>query len=67
MKQKLELGGDLFDSACAVALSGIRWQNPGISDDRAWAELRRRLDLGRRLEMRRCSKSCWTKSARTVA
>ena len=51
--QKLRLGGDLFDAACQVMLSGIRGQSPGIADDAAWAEVRRRLALGRRLEARR--------------
>lgn len=52
VEQKLALSGDLFDSACQVTLSGIRMQDPGISDDAAWAELRRRLELSRRLEAR---------------
>lgn len=48
--ERLQLGGDLFDSACQVTLSGIRMQNPGIALEQARAELRRRLDLARRLE-----------------
>jgi hypothetical protein len=51
--QRLRAGGDLFDSACAVTLSGIRGQNPGISDADAMRELRRRVELGRQLETRR--------------
>ena len=50
--QKLALSGDLFDWACEVTLSGIRAENPGISDDGAVEILRRRLELARRLETR---------------
>jgi hypothetical protein len=52
VSQKLEAGGDLFDAACEVALSGIRVQYPGISDDQALDILRRRLDFARRTETR---------------
>ena len=52
VQQKLELSGDLFDAACEVTLSGIRAENPGISDTDALEILRRRLQLARRLEMR---------------
>ena len=41
--QKLRAGGDLFDEACRWTLAGIRAQHPGISDEAALAELRRRL------------------------
>ena len=50
--QKLALGGDLFDMACEVTMCGIRNETPGITDDDALNELRRRLALGRRLESR---------------
>jgi hypothetical protein len=49
-EEKLRLGGDLFDMACEVALSGIRAQHPGITDQSALAILRQRLDLARRME-----------------
>jgi hypothetical protein len=52
VEQKLLLGGDLFDAACDVTLSGIRIQHPGINDADAMDELRRRLELGHRLETR---------------
>ena len=52
VKQKLEAGGDLFDSACAVTLSGIRAQYPGIASADALNILRRRLELARKLETR---------------
>ena len=52
LKRKLELSGDLFDSACAVTLSGIRAQNPGVSIEQAVVMLRERLALARRLETR---------------
>ncbi|MEI8195801.1 MAG: hypothetical protein WCI73_07830 [Phycisphaerae bacterium] len=41
--QKLRAGGDLFDDACRWTLAGIRNQNPGISEEAALAELRRRI------------------------
>lgn len=50
--QKLVAGGDLFDYACTISMAGIRWQHPGISDEDALKELRRRLAIGRRLEAR---------------
>ena len=50
VKQRLELGGDLFDAACAVTLSGIRSQYPGVSDTDALEILRRRLAFARRTE-----------------
>jgi hypothetical protein len=50
--QKLLLGGDLFDAACAVTLSGIRAQHPGISPERATEILHQRLDRSRTLETR---------------
>jgi hypothetical protein len=50
---KLTAGGDLFDAACEVTLSGIHAQNPGISRREALNILRKRLELGRRLEKRR--------------
>lgn len=52
VEQKLTLGGDLFESACQVTLSGIRMQNPGITDEQAMEILRQRLELARRLESR---------------
>ena len=50
--QKLLLGGDLFDAAREVMLSGIRAQYPGISDERAMEIVRQRLELARQLETR---------------
>ena len=50
--RKLALGGDLFDAACQVTLSGIHAQNPGISHADARAILRRRLEIGRKNETR---------------
>ncbi|MEI8197905.1 MAG: hypothetical protein WCI73_18575, partial [Phycisphaerae bacterium] len=41
--QKLRAGGDLFDDACRWTLAGIRNQNPGITEEAAMAELRRRI------------------------
>jgi hypothetical protein len=36
--------------ACEVTMSGIRWQNPGISDDNALEVLRNRLVLANKTE-----------------
>jgi hypothetical protein len=52
VEQRLALGGDLFDSACEVTLNFIRAENAGISPAEARDILRRRLELGRRLEPR---------------
>ena len=41
--EKLRAGGDLFDDACRWTLAGIRFQHPGISEEDALQELRRRL------------------------
>lgn len=50
--RKFLLGGELFDSACEVALSGIRSQNPGIGSTQAVSILRKRLELARKIEGR---------------
>jgi hypothetical protein len=50
--QKFRLGGDLFDYACQVTESGIRWQNPQFSDEQVLDELRRRIQLGEKLRRR---------------
>lgn len=51
-QQKFLLGGELFDAACEVTLSGIRAQNPGITQTDALEMLRKRLELSRRIEGR---------------
>jgi hypothetical protein len=48
--QKLRAGGDLFDEACRWTLAGIRAQNPGISEEGALKELRRRVEEGEQAE-----------------
>jgi hypothetical protein len=50
--QKFRAGGDLFDEACRWTLAGIRHDHPGISDQDALNELRRRLALSRQMEDR---------------
>jgi hypothetical protein len=52
VSQKLALSGDLFDMACQVTLSGIRMQNPGVSEEQAMAILRERLEWASRTETR---------------
>ena len=49
-EQKLRLGADLFDYACAITLGGIRHQSPGITEEQALELLRSRLRLGEKLE-----------------
>lgn len=48
--QKLRAGGDLFDEACRWTLAGIRGENPGISEEDALKELRRRVEQGESTE-----------------
>jgi phage terminase large subunit-like protein len=50
--QKLALGGELFDAAREVMVSGIRMQNPSFDDEQVRHEVARRLALARRLETR---------------
>jgi hypothetical protein len=50
--QKLEAGGDLFDYACSITLSGIKAQYPGISQHEALEKLRHRLEFAARTETR---------------
>ena len=52
IEQKLALGGDLFDAACEVTMSGIFAQHPGISRADALEILRYRLELARMNETR---------------
>jgi hypothetical protein len=52
IRQKLELGGELFDAACEVMIGGIRADQPDISDSEVLQILRDRLRLARRLETR---------------
>lgn len=49
-EDKLLAGGDLFDRECEIALSGIRCQNPGISEVDALDILRKRLVLAEKME-----------------
>ena len=48
----MSLGGDLFDLASEVALSGIRAQHPDMTNERAMEVLRKRLELARQFETR---------------
>ncbi len=48
--QRLMRGLELFDEACAVALSAIRSQNPTWTDAECRAELTRRIEIERRLQ-----------------
>ncbi len=48
--KKLLLGEELFEDACAITLSGIRNQHPGISEQDCQQELERRLQMAQRLD-----------------
>jgi hypothetical protein len=52
VQQRLQLSGDLFDSACQVTLAGIKRENPGVSQAEALDILRRRLEWAERSETR---------------
>lgn len=51
--QKFMAGAELFDYACKVSEAAIRMQHPEFNDEQVSAELRRRIDIGKRLEGRR--------------
>jgi hypothetical protein len=50
--EKFLAGAELFDYACLVSVAGIRAQWPGFDEAQIRAELRRRLEIGRRIEDR---------------
>lgn len=49
-EDKLILGERLFRWACAITLEGIRFQNPGATEDECQRLLRERIRLGKELE-----------------
>jgi hypothetical protein len=49
LAQKFYAGAELFDDACRVTSSGIRFENPSFTPGQVLAELRRRIALGDRL------------------
>lgn len=42
-------GAELFDSACEVSRGGIRGQFPDFNEEQVFQELRRRIELGKRI------------------
>ena len=50
--EKFMAGAELFDYACMISMVGIRMQHPDFSAEQVRAELRRRLEIGRRIEGR---------------
>ena len=50
--QQFWAGGELFDEACRWTLAGIRHQHPGISEEEALIELRRRIAIAEEIENR---------------
>ena len=48
--QKFWAGAELFDYACEIAKVGIRMQNSQFTEEQVMDELRRRLELGERME-----------------
>ena len=53
LSQRLEAGGELFDSACEVAKAGIRMMHPDADEARVLELLRERIEIGERLERAR--------------
>lgn len=51
--QKFLAGAELFDYACEVMETGIRMRHPQFGNEQVKAELRRRIEIGARLEDRR--------------
>ena len=49
-EDKLLAGVRLFELACEISRAGIRHQHPDATPAEVEAELRRRLELGRRIE-----------------
>lgn len=49
-EQKLVAGAELFDLGCVFTTAGIRHQNPGMDEQQVLELLRKRMQLGRRLE-----------------
>ncbi len=52
--EKFLLGQRLFESACEVTKSGIRFENPDASEVQVRANLRRRLEWKERWEEMQC-------------
>jgi hypothetical protein len=48
--QKLRAGGELFDDVCERMKSGIRYEHPEFDEAAVLNELRRRLEISRKLE-----------------
>ena len=44
-EQKFMAGAELFDYACDITKSGIRWQNPTFDERQVMTELRRRIAM----------------------
>jgi hypothetical protein len=51
-EEKLLAGEELFDYACAITLTGIRDQFPGVSEEESLKILEERLELRERMEKR---------------
>lgn len=50
--EKFMAGPELFDYACTISMVGIRMQHPDFDEAQVRGELRRRLEIGRRIEGR---------------
>ncbi len=50
--EKFFAGAELFEEACEISMQGIRNDYPHFNEDQVLVELKRRLDLGRKLEQR---------------
>jgi len=51
-QERLTIALDLHEFACNVSRAGIRRQFPNASDEEVERHLRRRIELGRRCELR---------------
>ena len=53
LKEKMFVGAELFDYACSITKVGIRMQHPEADEAQVLELLRRRIELGKRLEQQR--------------
>lgn len=51
-EERILQGPQLFDMACEASLAGIRARNAGMDEAALFAELRRRIRIGRQMEDR---------------
>jgi hypothetical protein len=57
-EQRLKIALDLHEFACNVTRAGIRHQHPYATPEEVERHLRRRIELGRELELREAEMGC---------